>query len=158
MLEKFGSRFNVCPMCDAGTKPQRHKPTTEEVWCSKCGTEWEPTGEGKNMDKKWEVLSCPPDPERVGNVRPLSEWTQMTNAIYTSGNSDAESVDDPDAEDFDLSELPGEGDPTGLAGGLGVVGVGAILCLTIIGAPLGILLIIYGYLKAGKGATEIPFR
>lgn len=74
------------------------------------------------------------------------------------GHPIAVSVDDPDAEDFDLSELPGEGDPSGLAGGLGVVGVGAILCLTIIGAPLGILLIIYGYLKAGKGATEMPFR
>lgn len=122
-----------CSICGASREKQRGNQEGTVQECSECGSRWERSG--GMVASQFELTTCPPEPDRVPEIKPKHEWKQIE-----AGESDAEKQARKGTQN--------------VVGGLVVMGIGILLSLTVIGAVIGVPLIFVGLSMAGWGTAQ----
>lgn len=122
-----------CSICGANREKQVGNQEGTVQKCAECDSRWEKAG-GK-LVTTFELTKCPPEPERVGEIKPKHKWKQAV------------------ADESELDKQARDAS-TNFVGGMVVIGIGILLSITVIGAVIGIPLILIGLGMMGAGGAQ----
>lgn len=122
-----------CSICGASREKQRGNQEGTVQKCSDCGSRWERSG-GK-LASQFELTDCPPEPNRLPEIKPKHKWKQMK----------------ADESELDREARNASGN---FVVGLVLIGIGGLLSITVIGAIIGIPLMAVGFSAVGYGGAK----